>query len=162
MKKIVASTALAFAGMVMALHASAAGLTQTGNFNVNISTTSGCVISSAPTDVSFSYTAFATSDVTATPGAFKIKCSDTLPYSLALDGTGTSGTYSYTDVTTALAYTLTLSATSATGSGVDQTYGITGLMVKDQGGKCSVAAGGACDNSAASATDKKRTLTITY
>lgn len=154
MKKFAIAALLAIAGLTSAFQASAAS-PQTGNFDVNINLTTGCIISTAPGAVSFTYTAFAAS---AQPldanGSFAVKCTKTLNYTLALDGTGT-----YTDSATNLNYSLTLSGTSATGTGADQNYTITGSMGANQAGQCATS-GATCTNSASS--NKTRTLTIAY
>lgn len=154
MKKIAVAATLAFAGLFTAFQASAAS-PQTDTFDVNINLTTGCIISQAPGAVSFTYTAFAGS---AQPldsnGAFKVKCTKNLNFTLALDGGG-----SYTDDATNLAYTLSLSAGSGTGTGADQPYSITGSMAPGQAGQCA-ATGASCDNTAA--TNKTRTLTLSY
>lgn len=154
MKKITLAATLALAGLFTAFQASAAS-PQTGDFDVNINLTTGCVISQAPGAVSFTYTAFAGSaQPLDAPGSFKVKCTKNLDFTLALDGTG-----SYTDDATNLSYTLSLSAAGGTGTGADQPYSITGSMGAGQAGQCA-ATGGSCDNSAA--TNKKRTLTLSY
>jgi hypothetical protein len=62
-----------------------------------------------------------------------------------------------TDDAVNLAYTLGLSATTGTGSGVDQAYSVSGSMALGQAGTCLTAA---CTNAAA--TNKVRTLYVVY
>src|SRR5689334_10725109 len=116
-KRLLTAVAVAsiFAGM-SAAHAA----TTTGNFNVTV-------------------------NVTSKGGAYTVRCTNTLPYTMSLDAV--SGTV------VGLNYTLALSAASATGNGAGQNYTINGSMVSGQGGTCAL---GSC-----SGTDA-RVLTITY
>jgi spore coat protein U-like protein len=127
--------------------------TATNTFDTNTTLTSACVIDSA-TAVTFTYTSFQTAASTASPSDIVVRCTNTLPYSMALDTGG-----SYTDQSTDLAYTLAITGggTGKTGSGVAQSYVVTGNMAAAQSGTCAVAS---CSNSAS--TNKQRTLTITY
>jgi len=136
--------AAAFASLFAAIPAAQAA-TATGNFNVTVNLTSKCEIVSAPTDVAFTYTSFQAAASTATGGAFQVRCTNTLPYTMSLDAA--SGTVS------GLNYTLSLSAASASGSGAAQSYTVNGSMVSGQGGTCAL---GSC-----SGTDA-RVLTVTY
>ena len=149
MKKLALVTALALTALITA---PAQAATSSGTFNVNIALTSACVYSKTA-DVTFAYTSFQGAASTATSGGFTLQCTNTLPYTLALDAT------SITDTATNLAYTVALSASSGTGTGVAQTYSVTGSMASGQAGTCATA-GGACTNTAS--TNKVRTLTITY
>ena len=151
MKKLLSLFALA---MVSAITLPVQAATVTGNFDVNISLTSACIYTKT-SDVSFSYTSFQTSaQAQSTAGAFTVKCTNLLPYTLALDAAG-----SYTDAAVNLAYTLALSAAGGTGNGTAQTYSVTGSIPANQPGNCATT-GGACTNSASA--NKTRTLTITY
>ena len=136
--------AAAFAALFAGIPAAQAG-TVTGNFNVTVTLTSKCQISSGPADVAFTYTSFQGAAATSTGGGFSVQCTNTLPYTMSLDAT--SGTVS------GLNYSLALSAASATGSGVAQAYTINGTMASGQGGTCAL---GSCSGSQA------RVLTITY
>jgi len=80
-----------------------------------------------------------------------VRCSLALAYTMSLDAT------SVLDNAVNLSYTLALSSTSATGSGVTQTHSVNGTMAAGQSGLCP---GGVCTNAAA--TNKTRTLTVTY
>lgn len=136
--------AVAIASMLVAIPAANAG-TATGNFNVTVNLTSKCEISAGPTDVAFTYTSFQPGAATSTGGAYTVRCTNTLPYTMSLDAT--SGTV------VGLNYTLALSAGSGTGNGAGQAYAINGSMVSGQAGTCTL---GSC-----SGTDA-RVLTITY
>lgn len=128
-------------------------LTATGQFDVTINLTSTCRYVKT-SDVVFNYTSFqAAAQAQTTAGGFTVQCTNMLPYTLALDST------SVTDDAVDLAYTLALSAAGGTGNGATQAYSVTGSMVAGQAGRCATA-GGACSNTAA--TNKTRTLTITY
>ena len=151
MKKLLSLLALAMVS-VATLPVQAA--TATGNFDVNINLTSACIYTKT-SDVAFSYTSFqATAQAQTTAGGLTVKCTNLLPYTLALDTAG-----SYTDLAVNLAYTLALSAAGGTGNGADQTYSVTGSIPANQSGNCATL-GGACNNS--SSTNKQRTLTISY
>ena len=136
--------AVAVATMFAAVPAAHAG-TATGNFNVTVNLTSKCEINAGPADVAFTYTSFQTTGSTGTGGAYSVRCTNTLPYSMSLDAT--SGTVS------GLNYSLGLSAASATGNGAAQSFGVTGSMVSGQAGTCATAS--------CSGTDA-RVLTVTY
>lgn len=103
-----------------------------------------CSLSTPPGNINFAYTSFSATAVTAST-TFAATCTNTLPYTMALDAT--SGTIN------GITYTLTLSAATATGTGLAQTYTINGNIAAGQGGTCSAAT---CTGS------QTRTLTITY
>jgi len=124
---------------------SAQAASTSGGFNVTVNLTSACSITAGPADVAFTYTSFQAAAATATGGGFSVKCTNSLPYTMALDAT--SGTV------IGLNYTLALSAASGTGNGAAQAYSISGSMVSGQSGTCASAT---CSGSQA------RTLTITY
>ena len=117
--------------------------TDTGTLGVSILTPATCSITTAPGNVVFNYVAFGSAVNAST--TFRVNCTNTLPYSMALDAT--SGTV------LGIAYTLGLSSSSGTGTGVNQTYTINGTAAAGQGGTC---AAGTCSASQA------RTLVITY
>jgi hypothetical protein len=108
MKKLLLSVAVATALAAAAPVAQAASTT--ANFNVTVNLTSKCEVTAGPTDVAFTYTSFQVGASTATGGAFGVRCTNTLPYTMSLDAT--SGTV------IGLAYTLGLSASSGTGAGL--------------------------------------------
>jgi hypothetical protein len=134
----------------MAIGMSAQATTATGTFDVSVSLTSACQVVSAPT-AAFTYTSFQGSAATFS-SSFNIKCTNTLPItSVALDST------SVTDDATNLAYTLSLGTVPASGTGANQSISISGSMASGQAGTCNSASG-----TNAGATNKTRTITITY
>lgn len=152
----VLSVSLGLAGLA-ALPAHAQ--TAEGTFDVVINLTSKCEINNVNAatgavvnDVVFNYTSFQTVAATATGGGFNVRCTDDLPFTLALDSAGE------TDDAVDLAYTLTLSATTGSGTGVNQAFTVNGSMAAGQAGRC--LAGGVCTNTAS--TNNGRTLTIGY
>lgn len=165
MKKILTATAVAAA--LAAGNVEAAGQA-TGQFNVTINLTAACSVSSI-TDVVFAYTALQGSAQPSNGGggAFTVKCSNTLPYSLYLQAgtagpfTSTSGSIGpITDSAVQLQYSLSLSAsTGLVADGTNQAYSISGTMPSGQAGKCATSAA-VCDNSAA--TNRTHTLIVSY
>lgn len=154
MKKLALAALMAYAGLI-SMNAHAA--TATGTFNVNINLTSKCEINgdanatgAVITDLDLTYTSFQTTDATNTT-SFNVRCTSGLGYTLALDNA------TVTDDALDLQYTLALSSTTGTGDGTDQAITVTGTIAKDQAGTCASAS---CDNTAA--TNKQRTLTVTY
>lgn len=154
MKKTALAAFMGFAGLAgMEAHAA----TATGTFDVSITLTSKCEINSHDANtgavidaLAMSYTSFQTTDATGST-SFKVRCTDDLGYTLALDSE------SVTDQALDLAYTLQLSAASGTGTGLDQEITVTGSIAANQAGRCATAS---CTNAAA--TNKARTLTVTY
>jgi spore coat protein U-like protein len=138
LKLLAAAAALAFGS------ANAATLGPT-NFNVTVNLTASCSMT-APADVAFTYTSFGGA-ATSTGGGFTVTCTNSLPYTLALDAT--SGTV------IGLNYTLAL-APGGTGNGAAQSYTIAGNMVAGQSGTCAAPVAGVCSGS------QVRTLTVTY
>lgn len=150
MKKLLSLLALALAS-IATLPVQAA--TATGQFDVTINLTSACLYTKT-SDVAFTYTSFqTTAQAETTSGGFTIQCTNSLPYTLALDSTAVL------DAAVDLNYTLALSAPSGTGNGSAQSISVTGSIAADQAGKCATA-GGICSNSGS--INKTRTLTITY
>lgn len=141
MKKIVA--ALAAAGAIIGFNAEAATTSQ--NFNVTVNLTSVCSITAGPADVAFTYTSFQGAAASSTGGAFSVKCTNTLPYTLSLDST--------TGTVIGLNYSLSLSAAGGTGNGAAQAYSVSGTMAANQSGDCT---GASCSGS------QVRQLTVTY
>jgi hypothetical protein len=108
--------------------------------------------------VAFTYTSFQGTASTATGGTFNMKCTNTMPYKIGFTNATTPATTdAVTDDAVNLAYTLTLSGTTGTGSGVDQAYTVTGTMAAAQAGTCLTAT---CTNTAA--TNKTRTIYVVY
>lgn len=153
MKKFLVSVITAASAFAVIAPVQAATLTP--QFDVNINLTTACKISTAPTAVTFNYTALQTgASSLAAAGSYGVTCTKNLTYTMALDLAG-----SYTDQATDLAYTLALSSAGTAGSGIEQTYSITGNMAAGQSGTCAVSAA-SCTNAAS--LNKTRTLTVTY
>lgn len=154
MKKLILVIALGFAAI---LSAPAQAANDSTTVQVTINLTSKCVFGTiAP--VAFTYTSFQGTAATATGGAFNMKCTNTMPYSIGFTNAVTPATTDVvTDQAVNLAYTLGLSATTGTGTGVDQAYTVTGTMAASQAGTCSSAS---CANT--SSTNKTRTIYVVY
>jgi hypothetical protein len=147
MKKLLLATALGFSTLLGGVaHAG----TTSGTFNVNITLTTACTLSTIG-DINFTYTSFQSTASTGTGGGFNVTCTNGVPYTFALDNA------SVTDDFVNLAYTLTLPTPTA-GTGAAQAYTIGGNMAASQGGTCATL--GSCTN--ASATNRQRTLTVTF
>lgn len=125
-------------------------LLATATFAVSVITTPSCQISVAPGPVTFNYTSFQVAPAVAST-TFGVRCTTLLPYTMSLDATNV------TDDAVNLAYALALSAPGGSGSGLTQVYSVTGTMAGGQSGTCPT---GSCTNAAA--TNKTRTLTVTY
>ena len=156
MKKLALVAALGLA----AIGLSAQAATATGTFDVTINLTSACEITSSPT-AGFTYTSFQGTAATIS-SSFNMRCTNTLPItSIRLDdgagGVASAATQAYTDQATNLAYSLTVGAAPAAGTGASQTVNLTGSMASGQSGTCATAT---CTNG--SSTNKQRTLTVTY
>ncbi len=158
---------LAAAGLVGA-SVNAQAATATSNFNVTINLTAKCELTSSPTDLVLNYTAFQTTDATATT-SFGVRCTEGLLYTLSL---GTAAAYGASaDTTTGLNYGIEVlngttpvasktkvtsdAITPATG-GANTAYSITATIPANQAGVCSTV-GGACNGTAV-----QKTLTIEY
>jgi hypothetical protein len=156
MKKLILVSAL---GLAAILSGPAQAASDSASVNVTINLTSKCVFGTMNAVV-FNYTSFQATAATATGGTFNMKCTNNLGYKIGFTNTANpAATDAVTDDAVNLAYTLGLSATTGTGSGVDQAYTVTGTMALGQSGNCSTV-GGACTNSAA--TNKTRTLYVVY
>ena len=125
-------------------------LLATTTFGVSVITLNSCQISAAPGPITFNYTSFQGAPAIAS-NSFGVRCTTGLSYSMSLDATNVL------DNAVNLNYALSVSTPSATGTGVTQTFAVSGTMPGGQSGLCG---GGACTN--ATATNKTRTLTITY
>ena len=121
--------------------------TATAGFNVTATLTSKCEVTAGPTAVAFTYTSFQTTAATATGGAFSVRCTNTLPYTMAVDTVNSN-------TVIGLVYTLPLSATGGTGTGLAISYSVNGSMASGQSGTCSTTA--ACTGT------NVHTLTVTY
>jgi hypothetical protein len=143
--------ALAASGL-LASFAPALAVTNTpaSAFSVTATLASKCEVTAAPTNVAFSYTSFQTGAATSTGGAFSVRCTTNLPYTIALSTT--SGTVPGVS----LAYTLALSAASGVGAGLTTTpYTINGTMAANQSGICNTSA------TTCTGTDTQ-TVTVSY
>lgn len=110
---------------------------------VLISTIPQCQISSPPGNIVFTYTSFQPTAALAST-TFATRCTTALPYSMSLDADTPA---------LDLSYSLVLPVTSGTGTGVAQTYTISGTIPANQAGTCAAAT---CTATTA------RTLTITF
>lgn len=154
MKNLILVSSLLLASL---LSAPAQAANDSATVNVTINLTSKCVFG-AVAPVVFTYTSFQAGAATATGGTFNMKCTNTMPYKIGFTNAPTPATTdAVTDDAVNLAYTLGLSATTGTGSGVDQAYTVSGTMALGQAGTCLTAA---CTNTAA--TNKVRTLYVVY
>ncbi|UUZ74528.1 hypothetical protein LP414_19095 [Polaromonas sp. P1(28)-13] len=158
MKKLLSLAALVLASIATIATLPSHAATATGTFDVVINLTSKCEINSTNaatgaviSNVVFNYTSFQTAAATSTGGGFNVRCTNSLPYTLALSNSGV------TDDAVNLAYTLSLSAAGGTGNGTDQAFTVNGSMAAGQAGTCT---GATCNNSGA--TNKTKTLTVTY
>jgi len=123
-----------------------------GTFPVSIVAPATCNITTPPSNIAFTYTAFSPAPVLAN-SSFGVKCTTSLAYTMALDAT--------VDVIAGLNYTLALNTAStggasplaSIGTGVAQSFFINGTMAAGQAATCATAT---CTGS------QIRTLTITY
>lgn len=125
-------------------------LLATTTFGVSVITTNSCQINVTPGPITFNYTSFQGAPAVAS-NSFGVRCTTGLFYTMGLDATN------IVDNAVNLNYTLAVSAPNSTGTGITQTFGVNGTMAAGQSGLCG---GGVCTN--ATATNKTRTLTITY
>ena len=117
-----------------------------GAFGANIATPATCSITTAPSTLTFNYTAFGAAVNNSTN--YQITCTSFLAYAMSLGATNpVSG------VASGINYSLTLGTTSSTGTGAAQTFSIAGAAAASQAGTCGAAS--------CSATNV-HTLTITY
>jgi len=152
MKKLILVIALGLA-TIAALPAHAA--TVAGNFDVTINLTSVCRLTTSPGALTLNYTSFGAAPTPVTT-PFAVQCTNTLPYTLSLDGTALS-----TMAGVNLDYSLAIRNAGDTAdiSG-QQTAGAaaTNYLIK-----ASMTGGqqGTCANATCNAT-ATRTLTVTY
>jgi uncharacterized protein YhbP (UPF0306 family) len=142
----------AAAGLLLGLASmSSQAATATGTFNVTINLTSACTVNTAATAATFNYTSLQAAAATFAT-TFDVQCTNTLPIvSVALDS------LAVTDNATNLAYTLALAGAPTVANGAAQAVTVNGTMAAGQAGTCATAT---CTNAAA--TNKTRTVTITY
>jgi len=119
-------------------------LTAINTFPVSISTPATCNVTTPPGSMAFgTYVAMGPAVNASTN--FSVTCTTYLPYTMSLDAPA--------GVIAGLQYQVSLSSTSATGTGAVQTHTINGTVPAGQAGSC---AGASCGGS------QTRTLTITY
>lgn len=118
----------------------------TGTLDVIISIPRSCRFSTPPSGINVNYTAFSATAVTGTSN-FAITCTQGTTYTIALDATRS------VVPNVELAYSLGLSAASATGTAVAQPYTVNISVDAGQAGRCSTST---CTGS------DTRTLTVTY
>jgi len=149
MKKLLASTIAAAAMIASVPSAQAASVIS--SFNVDITLTSACSVST-PGNLTFAYTALQAVPATAT-SPFSVTCASGLPYTVGVSGA------SVTDNAVGLAYSLAITAPvgGGVGTGSSQLYSIDGTIASGQAGSCVSAT---CVNTAA--TNKAKTVTVTY
>jgi spore coat protein U-like protein len=142
---------------------------QSATFDVTVNLTPACTVTPAG-NITLNYLSFGPV-VSGALTTVAIKCTSSLPYSVALDlGSGgnaiTPLVYSYTDSVVQLNYALSLSSVSlspmaaGTGNGSAQTVTVTASMAGNQGGICANSAAVGCSNALNAA--KTRTLTVSY
>lgn len=138
MKKLLIVAAMGAAGLVST--GAQAASTAPENFNVDITLTSACSITT-PADVVLTYTSFQAGAATSAGGGFTVSCTNLTPYTFNLDASATAASGG---TTLGLNYTLdvqdTVPATvvGGTGNGAAQSYSIRGQIAGGQGGNCAV------------------------
>jgi spore coat protein U-like protein len=161
MKRIIAATAVAAA---LAAGGNAQAGQTTGQFNVIVTLTSSCTLGTV-TNLDFAYTSLQAGAASATGGGFSVSCTNSLPYTFALQA-GTTPPFNppfatsiaVTDAILNLNYSVGLSATSGTGNGTPQAFNVTGTMAGGQAGTCATAS---CTNAGAGA-NRTHTLIVNY
>jgi len=120
-------------------------------FNVDITLTSACSVST-PANLTFAYTALQTTAATAS-STFSVTCANGLPYNVGVSG------QSVTDSVVGLAYSLVVTPPvgGGTGTGSAQSYSIDGTIASGQAGTCISAS---CTN--AGSTNSSKIVTVTY
>src|SRR5262245_21887168 len=145
MKKL--AVAVAAVGAVALSSGVANAATNNSTFNVNITLTSVCTVTS-PTNVVFTYTSGGAL-ANATGGSYSVTCTNTLPYNVSLQS-GTGGAYpglspsiSVLDNALNVTYQLTTTgpttAGGGTGNGAAQNYVVGGTIAAGQQGTCATA-----------------------
>lgn len=158
-KKLIKLILVAAFGITSLVTAPAQAASDSATVNVSITLTSKCIFG-AIAPIVFTYTSFQGTASTSTGGTFNMKCTNNLPYKLGFDTAATpAATDAVTDDAVNLAYTLSMSAATGTGTGVDQAYTVNGSMAASQVGNCATL-GGSCSNSGA--TNKTRTVYVVY
>jgi hypothetical protein len=99
----------------------------TTNFNVTVTTLNECRLTTPPGNVVFNYQSFQTTAATAVT-TFETTCTPDLRYDLEIEPAP--------NVLLGLNYGLTVSSTSATGTGMAQSHAINGSISGGQAGSC--------------------------
>ena len=147
LKKLVAST-IAAAALLAAASSAQAVATVSTTFNVDITLSPLCTVST-PANLAFNYTSFQpTAAVASSP--FTVTCPLNTTYSVAVAG-------STLDNAVNLTYNLSTTAAAETGTGAAQNFTVDGTIAPLQGGACTSVP---CNN--ASATNKVQTLIVSY
>ena len=149
--KLLASVGITTAALIGFSSSPAQAASVTSSFNVDITLTSLCSVST-PAALSFAYTAMQGTAATAsTP--FTVTCSNSLPYTVSVSGANTL------DDAVGLNYTLAVTPPvgGGTGTGASQAYSIDGTIPANQSGTCVSAT---CTNAAA--TNNVHTITVLY
>lgn len=149
MKKILFPAVLAVAA---ALSLPSQAATATDDFNVSVTLTSACRLSTLPGDIALTYTSFTTTAVTNT-SPFAVECTNSLPYDLSLS----SASADQLGLTVNLAIrnagdSADITTTQAAGT-TPTGYLIKATIPANQQGTCAT---GTCSSSVT------RTLTVTY
>ena len=154
MKKLLIAAAIGAAGLA---GTGAQAATTSGSFDVNITLTSACTLGTI-TAIDFAYISGQVAAQPATGGGFNITCTNTLPYSFAIEQPlATPAVFPALDNSGInLTYSLTPPA-NGSGNGAAQPLTITGSMAGGQAGTCAAAS---CTN--ATATNKTYFLVVTY
>lgn len=147
LKKFAASTIAAAALFTAAVPAEAVGTVST-NFNVDITLSPLCSVST-PAPLAFTYISFQPAAAVATT-PFTVTCPNGMPYTVGVSAGATDNAVN-------LAYSLVTSAAGGTGSGVAQNYAVNGTIAAGQGGSCTTVP---CTN--ALATNNVQTITVAY
>lgn len=137
MKKIALVAAMA-AALVSSFSAHAASVN--GGFNVEITLTSACEITTAPGQITIGYTSFQGTNATGNT-TFGVRCTTALPYTISLgsaSGTDNAGFGPQTaGANTSLNYSLAVDGGGRTGTGLTAiTHTITGTVASGQSGSC--------------------------
>src|SRR5438067_1085972 len=102
------------------------GASITGTIPVEVYAPANCTFTTAPGSIALHYLAFGTAVSNST--TFGVQCTSGLPYTLS--------TNVDSGVLVNVLYNLSLSRTSANGSGLPQTYTVTATVPGGQGGTC--------------------------
>ena len=141
MKKIALIAAMA-AALASSFSAQAASVS--GGFNVVVNLTSACEITTPSISaLTLNYTSFQTTDATGTTN-FDVRCTTSLPYTISLgsaSGTDNAGFGAQTaGANTSLNYSLAVDGSGRTGTGLTAiTHTITGTVANGQSGTCATA-----------------------